>query len=43
VSGLQAGNRIVVEGTVKLHPGSRVVEADKAAAPHDATPSATTR
>jgi membrane fusion protein (multidrug efflux system) len=31
VSGLNAGDRIVVEGTVKLHPGSKVVEAGKAA------------
>ena len=31
VSGLEAGDRIVVEGTVKLHPGSRVVEAKAAA------------
>ena len=29
ISGLKAGDRIVVEGTVKLHPGSRVVEAGK--------------
>ncbi|MDB6163961.1 MAG: efflux transporter periplasmic adaptor subunit [Xanthomonadaceae bacterium] len=27
VSGLRPGDRVVVEGTVKLHPGSRVVEA----------------
>ncbi|MFL6591476.1 MAG: efflux RND transporter periplasmic adaptor subunit [Luteimonas sp.] len=26
-SGLRAGDRVVVEGTVKLHPGDRVVEA----------------
>jgi membrane fusion protein, multidrug efflux system len=26
VSGLNAGDRVVVEGTVKLHAGSRVVE-----------------
>jgi len=26
-SGLKAGDRVVVEGTVKLHPGDRVVEA----------------
>jgi membrane fusion protein (multidrug efflux system) len=29
-SGVRAGDRIVVEGTVKLHPGSRVVEAGTA-------------
>ncbi|NUS39016.1 MAG: efflux RND transporter periplasmic adaptor subunit [Lysobacter sp.] len=34
VSGVKPGDRIVVEGTVKLHPGSRVVEAK-------ATPTAT--
>jgi membrane fusion protein (multidrug efflux system) len=28
LSGLNAGDRVVVEGTVKLHAGSRVVEAD---------------
>ncbi|HSR64411.1 MAG TPA: efflux RND transporter periplasmic adaptor subunit, partial [Xanthomonadaceae bacterium] len=39
VSGLEAGDRIVVEGTVKLHPGSRVVEA-KAAGAGDAAPAA---
>ena len=27
VSGVQAGDRVVVEGTVKLHPGSKIVEA----------------
>lgn len=32
VSGLKAGDRIVVEGTVKLRPGSRVVEATPAPA-----------
>jgi membrane fusion protein (multidrug efflux system) len=42
VSGLKAGDRVVVEGTVKLHPGSRVVEAAKAAAPPDTTASPTT-
>jgi membrane fusion protein (multidrug efflux system) len=26
-SGLRAGDRIVVDGTVKLRPGSRIVEA----------------
>jgi membrane fusion protein, multidrug efflux system len=30
VSGLRAGDRIVVEGTVKLHAGSRIVEAGRA-------------
>ena len=30
-SGLRAGDRIVVEGTVKLHPGSRIAEAKDAA------------
>ena len=29
VSGLKAGDRVVVEGTVKLHAGSRIVEAGK--------------
>jgi membrane fusion protein (multidrug efflux system) len=29
VSGIRAGDRIVLEGTVKLRPGSRVVEAGK--------------
>ena len=29
-SGLKPGDRVVVEGTVKLHPGSRVVEAGAA-------------
>ncbi|MGN6512541.1 MAG: efflux RND transporter periplasmic adaptor subunit [Lysobacteraceae bacterium] len=38
VSGLKAGDRIVVEGTVKLHPGSRVVEAKADAVPAGATP-----
>ncbi|HZV22625.1 MAG TPA: efflux RND transporter periplasmic adaptor subunit [Luteimonas sp.] len=43
VSGLKAGDRIVVEGTVKLHPGSRVVEAAKtASAPPPTAASATT-
>lgn len=28
VSGLKPGDRVVVEGTIKLHDGSRVVEAD---------------
>jgi membrane fusion protein (multidrug efflux system) len=32
VSGLNAGDRVVVEGTVKLHAGSRVVESDHAPA-----------
>ncbi len=36
VSGLQAGNRIIVEGTVKVRPGARVVEAKAAAAATDA-------
>lgn len=31
-SGLKPGDRIVVEGTVKLHPGDRIVEAGKAGA-----------
>jgi len=26
-SGLKPGDRVVVEGTVKLHPGDRIVEA----------------
>jgi membrane fusion protein (multidrug efflux system) len=30
VSGVQAGDRVVVEGTVKLHPGSKIVEATTA-------------
>jgi membrane fusion protein (multidrug efflux system) len=30
VSGAQAGDRVVVEGTVKLHPGSKIVEAGAA-------------
>jgi membrane fusion protein (multidrug efflux system) len=38
-SGLKAGDRIVVEGIVKLHDGSRIVEADAAPAAH-ATPAA---
>ena len=38
VSGLKAGDRIVVEGTVKLHAGSKVVEAGSAA---PATPAPT--
>ncbi len=33
VSGLRAGDRIVVEGTVKLHGGSRVVESGDATGP----------
>jgi membrane fusion protein (multidrug efflux system) len=43
VSGLKAGDRVVVEGTVKLHPGSTVVEAAKAATPQSptATPATT--
>jgi membrane fusion protein (multidrug efflux system) len=32
VSGLQAGDRVIVEGTVKVRPGARVVEANAAAA-----------
>jgi membrane fusion protein (multidrug efflux system) len=32
VSGLNAGDRVVVEGTVKLHAGSRVVEGGSAPA-----------
>jgi membrane fusion protein, multidrug efflux system len=32
VSGLKAGDRVVVEGTVKLHAGSRIVEAGKVTA-----------
>lgn len=38
VSGLAPGDRVVVEGTVKLHPGSKVVEAKASAdaAPGDA-------
>jgi membrane fusion protein (multidrug efflux system) len=36
VSGLQAGDRIIVEGTVKVRPGARVVEAKSAASAADA-------
>jgi membrane fusion protein (multidrug efflux system) len=36
VSGLKAGDRVVVEGTVKLHPGSRVVEAGNVRTPASA-------
>lgn len=39
VSGLKAGDRIVVEGIVKLHDGSHIVEAQPAAA-SGATPAA---
>ena len=34
-SGLQAGDRIVVDGTGKLRPGARIVEAKPGAAPPD--------
>ena len=33
VDGVKAGDRVVVEGTVKLHAGSKIVEADAAATP----------
>lgn len=36
VSGLQAGDRIIVEGTVKVRPGARVVEAKASATAPDA-------
>jgi membrane fusion protein (multidrug efflux system) len=32
LGGVQAGDRVVVEGTVKLHPGSKIVEAGSEAA-----------
>lgn len=37
LSGLKAGDRVVVEGTVKLHDGSRVVEAGAPAGKANAT------
>lgn len=38
VSGLQAGDRIVIDGTGKLRPGSKVVEGKADAAPADQAP-----
>jgi membrane fusion protein (multidrug efflux system) len=41
VSGLKPGDRVVVEGTVKLHDGSHVVDAGKPATAKAATPGKT--
>ena len=40
VSGLKSGDRVVVEGTVKLHAGSRIVETGSAPASDAATSNA---